>query len=198
MTETTTQATGDNSQAAEGTQTTDTSTATAAAPAATETKAGEAATTTTAAEAEVVYDFKLPEGMELDATTSDSFKAIAKELKLPAEAAQRIVDLETQRIQAAAQAHVDTVKAWRESVVNDKDIGGDHLAENIATAKKAIALGPPELTDLLKTTGMDNHPTVFRWALAVGKALSEDHKVVGGSAPTGQKDTASVLYPSKT
>lgn len=204
-TETTTQAAGDNTQAAGGAQTADTttqSTATQAATTTSETKVDATGETTQAAKtdapADIVYDFKLPEGVELDTAMADEFKAIAKDLKLPAEAAQKIVDLQVKAQQAAAQAHVDTVKGWRESVVNDKDIGGDKLPENIAIAKKAVSLGPPELNELLKSTGMDNHPVVFRWCLAVGKALSEDRMVKGGTATAdASKPAASVLYPQQ-
>lgn len=201
-TETTAQPTGDTTQAAAGAQSTDTTTTQAApvngVPPGAKTDAAPGAPADTPP-AEVVYDLKLPDGIELDAASSDEFKALAKELKLSPEAAQKFVDLEAKRIQASAQAHAETVKGWRDSVVNDKDIGGDKLAENIATAKKAIALGPPELIELLKQTGMDNHPTVFRWCLAVGKSLSEDRMVQGSAAATAAPKTAAqVLYPSNT
>lgn len=203
-TESTTQAAGENTPAAGGEQTTDQSAqpvnATTPPAPADGAKPADAPTTTQNAqpEAEIAYEFKLPEGMALDAKSTEDFKALAKELKLPADAAQRLVDIEVTRMQAQAEAHVATVKEWRETVVNDPVLGGDHLAENMAIAKKAVALGPPELNDLLKSTGMDNHPVVFRWALAVGKALSEDKHVQAGGNAGAVKSAAQVLYPSNS
>lgn len=149
--------------------------------------------------AEVVYEFQLPEGMEPDSAATEEFVAIAKELKLPKEAAQKVVDLAVKREQAKAEAFVKQVQGWEESVKSDKELGGDKLPETLATCRKAIDLGPPELRDLLSSTKMGSHPAVVKWAYAVGKALSEDKFVKGGNGPTGgDKSTASVLYPNQT
>lgn len=149
--------------------------------------------------AEVVYEFQLPEGMEADSASTEEFVAIAKELKLPKEAAQKVVDLAVKREQARVEAFTKQVQGWEESVKTDKELGGDKLPETLATCRKAIDLGPPELRDLLSSTKMGSHPAVVKWAYAVGKALSEDKFVPGGNgAPRGDKTTASVLYPNQT
>lgn len=148
---------------------------------------------------EVVYEFQLPEGVETDDAAKEEFVAIAKELKLPKEAAQKVVDLAIKREQARTEAFVKQVQGWEESVKSDKELGGDKLPETLAVCRKAIDLGPPELRDLLSSTKMGSHPAVVKWAYAVGKALSEDKFVKGGNGPTGgDKTTASVLYPNQT
>lgn len=160
-------------------------------------KADEAAKVDEAAE--VSYEFTLPEGMERDAEATEEFIAIAKELKLPKEAAQKVVDLAVKREQARADAFTETVKGWETAVKTDKDLGGDKLPETLATCRKAIDLGPPGLRDLLSSTKMGSHPDVVRWTYAVGKALSEDKFVAGGNGPTNtDKATANVLYPNQT
>jgi hypothetical protein len=143
---------------------------------------------------EVDYTFELPEGVELDAKSMDEFKAMAKELKLPKEAAQKMVDLAAQREQSRIETHAKTVADWAESVKADKEIGGDKLAANLAVARKALELGPPELKDLLNASGLGNHPAVVKWALAVGKALSEDNFVPAGNPVDVQGSIASRLY----
>lgn len=149
--------------------------------------------------AEVSYEFTLPEGMERDAEATEEFIAIAKELKLPKEAAQKVVDLAVKREQARADAFTETVKGWETAVKTDKDLGGDKLPETLATCRKAIDLGPPGLRDLLSSTKMGSHPDVVRWTYAVGKALSEDKFVPGGNGPSNtDKATANVLYPNQT
>lgn len=149
-------------------------------------------------EAKVSYEFTAPEGMELDKTSTDEFVAIAKELKLPKEQAQKVVDIAIKREQARAEAFANEVKGWEESVKTDKELGGDKLSETLATCRKAIDLGPPELKDLLSSTKMGSHPAVVKWAYAVGKALSEDKFVPGGSGARGEKGTAQVLYPNQS
>jgi hypothetical protein len=168
-----------------GTQTTDTTTKVA------DTSAP--ATTTTAAPAEVEYKFDAPEGVELNQEDLGKFTAIAKELKLPADAAKKFVDLAPAREVARAEAFAKQVETWGEQVKADKELG---TAENLATAKKAIdTFGTPELRDLLNTTGMGNHPEVIRLALAVGRAISEDKIVAGRSGgETPPRSHADILY----
>ena len=162
-----------------------------------ETSGNAAADATQADAAEVTYEFTMPEGMESDKASEAEFVAIAKELKLPKEQAQKVVDLAVKREQARAQAFDQQVSGWEASVKADKELGGDKLPETLAVCKKAIDLGPPELKDLLNSTKMGSHPAVVKWAYSVGKALSEDRFVRGGQGPaTGSKDAAQVLYPN--
>lgn len=148
--------------------------------------------------AEPDYKFEMPEGIELDKSSSDEFVAIAKELKLPTDAAKKLVDLEVKRVQAQQQAHTKLVESWAESVKADKEIGGDKLDENLGIARKAIdTFGTPELKELLNSTGMGNHPEVVKLAYRIGKAISEDTFVRGApKAPSTESDLAKSLFPS--
>lgn len=152
----------------------------------------------TKVEAEVVYEFAAPEGVELDKTSTEAFIEIAKELKLPKEQAQKVVDLAIKREQARTEAFEKQAQEWEASVKSDKELGGDKLPETLAVCRKAIDLGPPELKELLNSTKMGNHPAVVKWAYAVGKALSEDRFVQGGTPPKGSADTAKTLYPNQS
>lgn len=144
-------------------------------------------------EAAVEYKFDMPEGVELDQDDLAKFTDVAKELKLPADAAKKLVDLAAQREVARVQAFVEQVKSWETEVKADPELG---KPENLAIAKKTIdTFGSPELISLLKTTGMGNHPELVRLALKIGKAISEDTFVAGrnnGTPPP--RDAASVLY----
>lgn len=144
------------------------------------------------------YSFEMPEGVELDKSGVDEFTAIAKELKLPADAAKKLVGLEVKRVQAQQQAHATLVESWAEQVKADKDLGGEKLQENLAVARKAIdAFGSPELKELLNSTGLGNHPEVVKAFLKAGKAISEDGFVRGQpkSAAT-ESDLAKSLFPT--
>lgn len=187
----TTQDTGTATHDAGGTQTTD---QTASTTQATQTEASTAdATKTTETAAEVEYKFDMPEGVEVDQASLDEFTGIAKELKLPADAAKKLVDIAARREIARAEAFAKQVETWGNEVKADPELG---KAEHLAIAKKTIdTFGTPELRDLLNSTGMGNHPEVIRMALKIGKAISEDTFVAGrsgGNAPP--RDHASILY----
>ena len=144
------------------------------------------------------YTFEMPEGIDLDKAGADEFAAIAKELKLPKDAAQKLVGLEVKRLQKAQQDHVSLVESWAEQVNTDPEIGGDRLSENLAVARKAVdAFGSQALKDLLNSTGLGNHPEVVKAFYKAGKAISEDGFVRGApKSPATESDLAKSLFPS--
>ena len=150
--------------------------------------------------APIDYTFTTPEGAApLDPKRVEAFTALAKELKLPADTAQKVVDLAAQEAKASAEAHTALVQSWADEVKADKALGGDNLSASALVARKAIDLGPPELKELLNSTGLGNHPAVFKWAYAVGKALSEDTFRTSGTASNSDNGSiATRLYGAKT
>jgi hypothetical protein len=145
-------------------------------------------------------DFKLPEGMQADTPVMGEFATLAKELNLPQEAAQKLVDL-AGKMQAGnveqIQAHIEAQgEAWGNEARADKEFGGDKFDENLAVAKRALdQFGTPELKSLLVASKMGNHPEVLRFFYRAGQAISQDGFVPGRhGAPAG--DAASVMYPS--
>lgn len=142
------------------------------------------------------YEFKMPDGVEIDKAAADEFTAIAKELKLAPEAAQKVADVGAKMAQRQAEAHANLVTSWAEAVKADKDIGGDKLEQTLAVSRKAVeAFGSPELKELLDSTGLGNHPAVVRAFFNAGKAISEDG-IVKGTPPAGPNDPAKTLFPS--
>ena len=157
-----------------------------------------APTTPPAEVTEVDYKFDTPEGMGLDEAGMQEFTAIAKELKLPQDAAKRLVDLEVKRIQGQQEQHLKLVESWGEAVKTDQEIGGAKLDENLAVARRAVdAFGTPALKELLNTTGLGNHPEVVKAFYKAGKAISEDGFVRGQpKGPATESDLAKSLFPS--
>lgn len=142
------------------------------------------------------YELEMPEGVQIDTVAADEFISIAKELKLSKENAQKVADVGAKMAQRQAEAHQAQVTKWIESVKTDKDIGGDALNENLAVARKAIdSFGTPELKDLFNQWGIGNHPEVVKFAVKVGKAISDDGFVRGGNTST-PKTAAEIMYPS--
>lgn len=154
-------------------------------------------------DAAYVFELKLPDGLEVDQQALDAFDAIAKDKTLsPAERAQKVLDLAAKREQDRIEAHKTRVAEWADQVRNDKDIGGDKLTETLATAKKAVDLGGPELRELLNVSGLGNHPTVVKFMHTVGKALSEDRfergRPAAGVAGNSDEARAQRLYGKTT
>lgn len=142
------------------------------------------------------YEFKMPDGVELDKAAADEFSAIAKEMGLDQEQAQKVADVGAKMAQRQAEAHARQVEAWVGEVKADKEIGGDKLDENLGVARKALdTFGTPELRDLLNASGMGNHPAVIKAFYKVGKAISEDG-FVKGSPPGASTDPAKTMFPS--
>ena len=145
------------------------------------------------------YEFKEPEGSKFDTKVIEEFSSIAKELDMPQDAAQKILDKVGPVIAARqAEAREAVVSQWTADAKADKEFGGDKLNENLSVAKKALdAFGTPELRTLLNESGLGNHPELIRMMVRAGKAISEDKMVTGGSSVGSDRAAASVLYPNQ-
>lgn len=147
-------------------------------------------------------DFTAPEGVKLDPEAAGEFKAIAQELGLKQEDAQKVADIGAKLAQKWASNQVEQVRlageTWAQSSKTDKEFGGDKFAENLSVAKQALdTFGSPELKAMLKESKLENHPEVIRMLYRAGKQLSQDKFVPGGRPTTTGKDAASVLYPNQ-
>jgi hypothetical protein len=148
---------------------------------------------------EVVYEFKLPNGMELDTAARDAFLPLAKELKLSPEQAQKFADLKVADVQRQAEAWQSQQAQWVDQVKADPEVGGDNLEKSLAFAKAAVDfIADPELTNLLNTTGYGNHPTLVKAFVKIGKQLAPDSFVGGKREPAANTDDAKLarMYPS--
>lgn len=150
------------------------------------------------------YEFKSPEGgSAFDDGVIEQFSEVARELNLPQEAAQKVLDKMGPALQARQLENIQAARTmWADSAKTDKEFGGEKLTENLAVAKKALdQFGSPELRTLLNESGLGNHPEMIRVLYRAGKAISEDRFVGSGrggkTAPVSQNDYAKALYPSQ-
>lgn len=147
------------------------------------------------------YEFKAPEGQELDAAQIEAFSPVAKELGLTQDQAQKLVDLQAQFAKSQGEAmNVQIAKmheGWQAEARTDKEYGGPQFEANVGLASKALdAYGTPALRKALNDTGMGNHPELIRAFVRVGKAMSEDKLVSGNAGGTGAPKTpAERLFP---
>lgn len=149
---------------------------------------------------EAYVDFKLPEGVQPDKEALTSFQAVAKELNLSQEQAQKLVDLQAaQSLKLAKGIQTQweqTQQTWIKEARDDKEIGGQKFEANLAIAAKALdAFGTPALRQMLNATGVGDHVELLRFAHKVGQAISEE-KLVLGATKTTPKTAAEILYPS--
>jgi hypothetical protein len=145
------------------------------------------------------YEFKAPEGTQLNPEVIGKFEGVARELGLSQDAAQKVVDAMAPQLAAAQAAQFETVKTeWANSARTDKEFGGDKLNENLSVAKKALdAFGTPELRTLLNDTGLGNHPEIIRAFYRAGQKISGSNLVVGGAAGAASTSAAATLYPNQ-
>lgn len=144
------------------------------------------------------YEFKAPEGSELDKAAVEQFEPIARELNLSQEQAQKLVDLYgakvmPQLMKQQADTWQKQVADWGTATKEDKEIGGEKFEANLTRAKQAMdKFATPQLREFLETSGMGNHPELIRVFVKVGAAMSEDSLVT--SNEKGQRSAADVLY----
>lgn len=149
------------------------------------------------------YEFKAPDGMELDRQLVDDFEPLARDLNLTQAQADQMVSLYAEKILPRIEAQ--QIEAWAEKTASwakeakaDKELGGDKFEENMGTAKTALdKMGTPELVEFLNTTGLGNHPEMIRLFHRIGKSISDDafHTPTGTGAK-GPVDAAKTLYPT--
>ncbi len=148
-------------------------------------------------------DFKLPEGMTLDAEKLGAFKTMAAEAKLPQEVAQKFVDLYSAEIKAISEAPMrawtEMQNKWQEAVRNDPVIGGANLDKNLAATKAGLnnLLGEdaPKFFEALNITGAGNNPDIIRGLFKAAQPHAPATPVAG-SPGKGSKSAGATLYPT--
>lgn len=151
------------------------------------------------------YEFKAPEGKEFDTEVIGAYSEVAKELNLPQEAAQKLLDKMAPFMEQRAVQQIEALQTqWKNDAVIDKEFGGEKLQENLSVAKKALdQFATPQLRELLEKSGLGNHPEIIRFMFRAGKAISEDTFVgqtsgSGKAEPKGFNDFASALYSNQS
>ena len=145
-------------------------------------------------------DFTYPENFEIDEGLLAEAKPLFKELNLTQEQAQKLVDLQsgfmTQLSEQQAETWQETVDKWAEEAKSDKEIGGKAFDENVAVARTAVKeFASDGFKEMLDVTGVGNHPEMIRFLHRVGKAISDDRVLQGGSKSPSSDDPAKILFP---
>ena len=144
---------------------------------------------------------------ELDSEVLNAFGDVAKELNLPQEDAQKVLDKVAPVIQERQAKMLEQVRAdWASESQSDEEFGGEALNENLNVAKQALdAFGTDAFKSLLQETGFGNHPEIIRFMYRAGKAISEDSYVGnsqganprGSNIPKDFNGIANALYSNQ-
>ena len=131
------------------------------------------------------YEFAMPEGYTVDETAVEAVTPILKELGCSQETAQKLVDLHFAQIKAMQEAQekakAETLAQWAKEIRTDKDIGGPNVLQNLLPGTRLLdRFGSPDLKELLQQSGLDRHPAVVRFLVAVGREFTEDRWADGG------------------
>lgn len=142
--------------------------------------------------------FKLGEDVTLDPETVEAYSKTAKELGLTQEQAQKVLDSVSPSIQSKLRADlVASSKKWREQSQKDPEIGGADFQAKMSVAVAAYQkVASPELHELLKCSGLGNHPEVIRMFYRVGKMISQDHGVTGSGPREAERKRYASWYPN--
>jgi len=121
------------------------------------------------------YELNVPQGFESYQTEmSDWFREEAHAAKLPAAMAQKLHDSYVQKMMDAESANVLTQQRQTEDWNSElkKEYGGAY-DERVGLARRALrSFGSDELSNLMNTSGLGNHPEMIRAFSRIGAELS--------------------------
>ncbi len=146
---------------------------------------------------EAYEPFTMPEGLELDSAAVDLVAPVLKELDLPQESAQKLVDayvkLQAQQAQAAEEALAEQRKTWAGEFRKTKG-----WQEEAGYARRALdTFGDDASKQMFADSWLGDHPAVLSFLARIGKSVSEDRGPGAGKGPTGTVvDRAASFYPS--
>lgn len=148
-------------------------------------------------------DFKLPDGVSVDAKQHEGFKTLAKDLGLSQEGAQKLVDQHVNALKEAVEGPgkrwAELQTTWQNEVKADAEIGGDNFVAMKTSVARAIDKhGTPGLRDALNLTGAGNNPDIIKFIHRLSKGQGEGTAVAGTKPAAAQKSAAEVMYPSKS
>jgi len=151
-------------------------------------------------EVDYVFNFPREEGVDVSYYES-STKALAKELGLSKEAAQKIVDRDVQ-MRAEGEKRIAAIveeqkTKWAEQTRADKEVGGQNLDSALGNARSVLdRFGTPEFKKEISESGYGNNVELIRLLSRIGKAMKEDGFVQAQAEPRSSRKIADLMYPS--
>ena len=140
--------------------------------------------------------FTIPEGFDYDDGKVNEFSALARELNLSQEQAQKLVDLHVRHWLGFEEQTKAQAREWSRQSMEDPEFGGQKFTQSLRDAHRFInVFGGEKLKAALEATGAGNHPEIFKAFARAGRILGEDRLVTGAGGGTFA-DLANTLYPN--
>lgn len=139
------------------------------------------------------YQFAMPEGVELDENTAPMLQDLFKDLGLPQDKAQAVLDklleidaarqpTEEQVQQQYEQQATELNQKWGQECRQLPELGGDNFNKSLETCSQVmVKFASPELRNFLTYSALGSNPEFFKFVHAIGQAMSPDTLVHGGS-----------------
>ena len=153
------------------------------------------------------YTFAAPDGFEINEALAAEFTPVLKDLDLSQEQADKLMAFAPKLLEPAVDSAVSKTldslgytgcKDWAATAKADKEFGGDKFAENLAVVKAARdQFASPELRKLLETTVLGNNPEMLRLFYRIGKQITPDGYVPGGTTKSPTNAAQRVYDASK-
>ena len=137
--------------------------------------------------------FTVPDGFTIDDTAVNEFGALAKELNLTQDKAQKLVDYQV-KFQQANMAKLDA-QVKKQSDDWAAETMKAYKREDLADARRGFKSAPKEVQEMLAACGFDNHKSFVEFFAKVGKSIKEDKFEMGKGKGGQSKTTANVIYP---
>lgn len=127
------------------------------------------------APADADYKFDLPEGFILDDDVKQSVIDLAKESGVTPDVANKFVQKHAELKQQELETAKATIEDWRKQTLADPEVGGDFIQQTMKNVNTALAApSGNEFAEILKQTGLQNHPAVVKFLNHYGKMVKTD------------------------
>ncbi len=132
-------------------------------------------------ESEAAWDFRsfVPEGMQYDEASASAYSAVAKEIGLTGEQAQKLAAYGMQYakdgISAMREAQAQQIAGWAEQTKKELGSEFDSTVRRAGTGIEAIERSIPGIRQALNETGAGNRIELVRAFALVGQLVGEDN-----------------------
>lgn len=130
------------------------------------------------------YEITPSEGFEVTPEIMEVVSPLFKKYNISQDGAQELanahMDIMKQQSAAAEKFRTEMIQGWVQEIKSDPEFGGAKFNENMAMARRGLRAVSPQgegksaLEDLLKASGMGNHPEIIKAFARVGRMVKED------------------------
>lgn len=148
------------------------------------------------------YELEIPQEDGVDITLyKDATKALAKELGLSKEAAQKIIQRDL-AMKAEGEKRISALveeqkTKWADQTRADQEIGGQNLDRSLGDARAVLdRFGTPAFKREITESGYGNNVELIRILSRIGKVMREDGFVQAQQPARDSRKIADLMYPS--